>query len=337
MKTLCAALAATALFYTLPASAECRKLTQADIDAARPHVLEPMEIESVRQLSFSGTAIDVEANHPINTTIATGATASMAKIAVLICEGASRTYYFDVPGTPTAGTDVYPTNTPGVGYRMKYVRGSGTTSALPMSNRWVAPPPYGVQYIGPGAGDTFVMELVKTGPMNSVSVVNLGTVVQISGAGDRATVLSVNADSVILRVLPHCWVTSNHSEPIDFGTFGPREVSATAGPTKPVVIDLTCDGPTAPNTVSATLAATPDPAVPDYIRNVGGADNLAIRLRDSGTQQVLKPQNASSTLVKTTPGFNTSFALEATVLRVGSAAPTPGMIDAHGIVTLSFQ
>ncbi|EHK63211.1 fimbrial protein [Achromobacter arsenitoxydans] len=335
MKTLCAALAATALFYTLPASAECRKLTQADIDASRPHVIEPMEIESVRQLSFSGTAIDVEANHPINEPFAIGATASQGAIAILICQGSTRTVHFEVPGA--VGTGVYPTGAPGVGFRIKHVRGSGTTSTLPETTRWTRSPEYGPEYPLIGDGATFVVELIKTGPMNSVSVVNLGTVVQVSGAEDRAIVFSVNADSVILRVLPHCWVTSNHSEPIDFGTFGPSEVSATAGPTKPVVIDLTCDGPTAPNTVSATLAATPDPAVPDYIRNVGGADNLAIRLRDSGSQQVLKPQNASSTLVKTTPGFNTSFALEATVLRVGSAAPTPGMIDAHGIVTLSFQ
>lgn len=95
--------------------------------------------------------------------------------------------------------------------------------------------------------------------------------------------------------------------------------------------------PDAPVSITATLAATPDSHDQSLIANAGDAMNLAIRLRDASTQQVLRPNDPSSE-IKVEPGgaMEHGFALEATVLRVGTAPPTAGTIDATSIITLTI-
>lgn len=340
MKTVCAALAAAALFHTLPAFADCRQLTAQDLAGWAQTGLTDgtVAIYSERRVSFGGAPIEVDATLAVNEVIATATTQAEGQVYILFCENLTGSIHYDLVGAPAAiGPGLYPTGVPGVAYRVKYVRAGGTESELPFTVGWQAVPPKNPDaYLFISAGNVFKIELVKTGDMASQSTVTLGTVARVSGGADGATVVNVVSDPVVLSVLPHCWVASSKLLLVDFGPFGPKEVSTTSGPTKPVTIDVACDGPTSPNTVSATLAATPDTTIPDYIRNGGDAANLAIRLRDTGSLQVLRPQDASSALVKSTPGFNTTFAMEATVLRVGSIAPTPGTIDAQAVVTLTF-
>jgi len=337
MKTICAALAAAALLHAAPAMAECRQLTPQDLEGWTPGD-GAVAIYSERRISFGGGPIEVDPALPVNGVIASGSTPAEGRVYVLYCEHGTGTVKYDLVGAaPPVGPGIYPTGTPGIGYRIKYVRASGSESELPISIAWNAEPPfYPPAFLAIAPGNSFKVELIKTGDMTSQSVINLGNIARLSGGADGATVLNIISDPITLSVLPHCWVASGKSLLVDFGPFGPRDVSAVAGPTKPIVIDVACDGPTAPNTVSATLSAVPDTTLPDYIRNDGDATNLAIRLRDSGSLEVLKPQDPTSALVKTTPGFQTTFSLEASVLRVGSANPAPGSIDAQAVVTLTF-
>jgi len=337
MKTVRAALAAAALLHAASALAECRQLNSHDLEGWTPGD-GSISIYSERRISFGGVPIEVDPTLPVNGVIASASTPAEGRVYVLYCEHGSGTIAYDLVGAPPpVGPGTYPTGAPGIGYRVKYVRVSGSESQLPMSLNWNAEPPfYPPAFLAIAAGNIFKIELIKTGNMASQSAINLGTVARLSGGGDGATVVNIISDPITLSVLPHCWVASSKSLLVDFGPFGPKEVSTAIGPTKPVTIDVSCDGPTAPNTVSATLSATPDATLPAYIRNDGDATNLAIRLRDSGSHEVLRPQDPTSALVKTTPGFQTTFSLEASVLRVGSAVPNPGTIDAQAVVTLTF-
>lgn len=340
MKTVCAAIAAAALLHSMPAMAECRKMTAQDLSGWAQSGLTDgtVSIYSERRISFGATPIDVDATLPVNGTIATATTPAEGRVYVLYCDGNAGTIHYDVVAAqPATAPGLYPTGMPGIAYRISYERAGGSSSVLPFSSNWTAEPPkYPPAYLSIGPGNVFKIELIKTGDMQSQSTINLATVARLSGGGDGTSVLDVRVDPVTLRVLPHCWVASSKSLLVDFGSFGPKEVSTVSGPTKPVTINVACDGPTAPNSVSATLSASPDTAAPDYIRNDGDASNLAIRLREAGSSYVLKPQDPSSVLTKSSPGFQTTFSLEASVLRVGSGIPAPGSIDAQAVVTLTF-
>jgi type 1 fimbria pilin len=126
------------------------------------------------------------------------------------------------------------------------------------------------------------------------------------------------------------------SQNVDFGTFGPGEVSAISGPTRPVTFQVQCTGPTPPQSIVGSFTGTPDTANPAYLRNLG-AQNLAIRLRDVATGTVLRPSNPASTIVATGGGRLYDYALEATVLRVGTDAPTAGEISATGVIVLQVN
>lgn len=334
MKRICAAVALAALFQFQNAHAECRKIVPADYDnwlGMEDPVPGVIDYNAEHVVTFGSGLIDVESTLPVNATIATGESAPTGHTYILRCDDNVGTNRFEL--TPDNGADIQPSGVDGIGYRVFYKRASGTSTQFPYINYWTADR---TEYPAIPAGNTFVIELVKTGPMQSVSTLNLGQVARIAGGGDGVTALKVLASPVTLRVLPHCQVTGDKPLLVDFGQFGPSEVSAISGPTQPVTINVACDGPTPPNTVSATLAAQPDPIVSDFIKNGGTASGLAIRLRDAATQAVLKPQIPTSVLTQSSPGYNTAFNLEASVLRVGAAAAVPGTIDAQAVVTLTF-
>lgn len=336
MKFLCAVLALAALVFSSVARAECRKAGPDDWPVWLESELDDgaLEYYSERRASFENAVIDVEATLPVGSVIATASTPPEGKVYMLLCDNNVGTINFALMGSPSAvGQDLYETGVPGVGYRVNYVRSSGASSLIPVSFGWTSDK---VEFAAFGAGNSIQVELVKTGPMESESTVTLGPVARVAGGGDWQTVMTAIAQPVKLRVLPHCQVTSSKALLVDFGPFGPRDVSATEGPDRPVVIDVACDGPTPPNTVSASLMAQPDVDTTDFIKNDGTATGLAIRLRDNTTLEVLKPQDPNSVASKSSPGFNASFDMTATVLWVGGAAPTAGSIDAQAVVTLTF-
>ncbi|WP_449185222.1 fimbrial protein [Trinickia sp. YCB016] len=178
--------------------------------------------------------------------------------------------------------------------------------------------------------------LYKIGDIPSTATVTFGTVGQIV-ADNGGTVGTVTAGSVTITVLPKCSVNASTLN-VDFGTFGPREVSASAGPTRSVNFSALCTGPTQPTSITATLAATPDTNDPSMIQNTG-AQNLAIRLREPSSNTTLVPNNSNSTIKHTPSGsqMQSDFALEATVLRVGATAPTVGRINATATITLTIN
>ncbi|WMD20255.1 fimbrial protein [Achromobacter seleniivolatilans] len=338
-KILYAALLAASLFQAQTAMAECRKI---NLDTDTTEWVDqnlsagPLVPYSERQVSFGQAIIDVDPGLAVGETIVTGMTPTEAGSYIVACEDMAGTIRYDLAsGDAGEPSGVYPTGIQGVGYRFIYTRASGSQVVFPSINPYTQVGGRTPAFISLVAGASFSVDLVKTGDMLSQSTVALGPVAKIVAGGDGQTTVLFNADPVTLRVLPHCWVASDSAMFVDFGPFGPKDVSPLRGPTKPVTISVACDGPTAPNTISASLTATPDTDQPSYIKN-SGATNLAIRLRDIGSQNVLRPQDSTSTLTQTSPGFNATFNLEATVLRVNSLTPMPGLIDAQAVVTLSF-
>lgn len=335
MKFLCVTFALAAMVLGTAAHAECRKTGPDDLDLwYEADLAGNLVYYSNRQVNFGAQLIEVDSTLPVGSTIVTGSTQPDVATYVVLCTNNVGTVNYELLNAPNATSQLtHDTGVPGIGYRLSYVRASGTTSTFPFSINWAA---NREEFLAVGASAVFQIELVKTGPLQSESTVNLGMVGRIAGGGDGLTVLDITAPPVTLRVLPHCQVISDKSLLVDFGPFGPRDVSTADGPTKPVVIDVACDGPTPPATVSATLMAQPAPQATDFIKNDGTATGLAIRLQETGTNNILKPQDLNSVSSKKLPGFNSSFDFEATVLRVGGAVPTAGTIDAQAVVTLTF-
>lgn len=335
MKFLCATFALAAMVFGSAAHAECQNIRPEDMNEWALDFTSDGVVSyfSERRAFYPGAIIDVEADLPVGAVITTGTTLPEGLTYMFLCLNGG-TMRFDLLNTPKEiSPGIYDTGVPGVGYRVKYRRASGSISALPFLSAWPSGPD---AFVAMSAGNVFDIELVKTGPMQSESVITLGRVAYAAGFAESVPAVEVIAQPVTLRVLPHCHVTSDKSLLVDFGPFGPRDVSTADGPTKPVVIDVACDGPTPPDTVSATLMAQPAPQATDFIKNDGTATGLAIRLQETGTNNILKPQDPNSVSSKKTPGFNSSFDFEATVLRVGGAVPTAGSIDAQAVVTLTF-
>ncbi|WP_454725030.1 MULTISPECIES: fimbrial protein [Cupriavidus] len=335
---LLALLSAAGLLAASPgAFAECRPMTPAEVDSSNGQGKLARAYSSFL-VQFPAT-VEVDPDLGINEPIATGNTAPIQEVRFIMCiapSGSISYDYFAPPRVSSLGQGIYETGVPGVGFRLSYVRASGRASVVPYTNPWTPPSPNQNDYVFLGQGATFRVELIKTSNnMPSRSVVQLGQLASIFGDVRAAAVGDISVGSVELKVLPNCRVDSSTLN-IEFGPFGPADVSATAGPTQPVDFTVRCSGPTPPATITATLAGTPDGDDPRLIRNTG-ATNLAIRLADRATSYILKPNDGNSALTREPHGaMESGFSLDATVLRVGSQTPAAGRIQATATVTLSI-
>lgn len=290
-------------------------------------------------ISFSSGMVDVDPNLEIGGLIAEAKSIPSEELHFIWCSAPSGNVHFALNSSPLPselGNSIYETGVPGVGFRITQVRQSGSIGAIPRDTPWIEEKPDQDSSLNFGAGTVFRIELIKTSEaLPSESTISLGNLSRVYG-DDNKTVVDFNAGSVKLRVLPICHVDQQEKN-VDFGQFGPKDVSFDSGPTKDVKFDVQCSGPTPPVSITATLAATPDSHDQSLIANAGDAMNLAIRLRDASTQQVLRPNDPTSE-IKVEPGgaMEHGFALEATVLRVGTAPPTAGTIDATSIITLTI-
>lgn len=328
---------------TIDAYAECRPLN----DAEKQEILKnennqffgypPAPPGQAFKVLFSASEIEVSPDLEINQPIAIGESMATTGFYFLSCLEPG-TIFFDVDSKwNSLGNNVFSTNISGVGFRIKYQRGSGTSSYLPFSSKHTNPPSGVRNYVSINPGAKFLVELIKTGPMESRSTITLPAVATISG-DSLSPLVFVQAGSVSLLVKPSCTVEGSNPKRVDFGSFGPRDVTTSNGPTRPLNFSLRCSGPTPVAMITASLTGAPDTDQPTLLGNAGSATKLAIRLRDAQSKQLISPNDANSTLTlepkgNTAPQFN----LEATVLRVGSESPTAGNIRANATFTLSIQ
>ncbi|MET1531227.1 fimbrial protein [Burkholderia sola] len=320
--------------------ATCRPVT--DEEAARwPETHLPVQIYTTFNISFPAGIVNVDPDLPIGSPLVSGDSPPTPSVIFIACDPPTGAIHFDFvtpPENSPLGNKIYATNVPGVGFRLNYVRASGSTNVVPYTNNWTENPSTpGTQPISYGNGAKFRIDLIKTGnDIPSFSTVTFGHVARAYGDGKPGVaVTNIYSGNVSLRVLPSCRVDSSTLN-VDFGQFGPYDVSQTTGPTRPVNFRVLCSGPTPPTSITATLSAPRDPDNPELIQNTG-AQHLGIRLRDKTTGSVLKPGDASSTLVQKPGGaMESGFNLEATVLRAGSQPPTTGKIDATSVITLNI-
>ncbi|MBR8460158.1 fimbrial protein [Burkholderia dolosa] len=342
MKKISAFVASVCLLAASPAAlAACRPITEEEAAMWGNTKPFPIKTMSAFNISFSAATIDVDPDLAIGSVIATGESAPTQAFFFIVCQAPVGTINYDFvtpPPLSALGNKIYSTNVPGVGFRLSYVRASGTTSVVPYTNNWTHRPSEPMhELIQYGNGAKFKIDLIKTSnDIPSKSTVTFGHVARTYGDGKPGiSVTDIHSANVSLRVLPSCRVDSSTLN-VDFGQFGPYDVSHTVGPTRPVSFRILCSGPTPPASITATLSAPRDPEDSALIQNTG-AQHLAIRLRDKTTGTVLKPSDPSSTLVQKPGGaMESGFDLEATVLRVGSNTPTTGKIDATSVIILSI-
>lgn len=342
MKQIRIILAATCLLSASPALlAACRPITQQESDrwsGTRPI---PNEIYTTFNVSFPSGVVDIDPDLPIGSLLVSGESAPTPALSFIACDPPTGQIIVDFvspPNLSSLGGKIYDTDVPGVGFKLNYVRASGSTSVVPYTNNWTENPATpGTQPVNHGNGAKYRIDLVKTSNvMPSFSTTSFGHVARTYGDGNPGVaVTNIYSGNVSLRVLPSCRVDSSTLN-IDFGQFGPYDVSQTTGPTRPVNFRVLCSGPTPPASITATLSAPRDSDNPALIQNTG-AQHLAIRLRDKTTGALLKPDDASSMLVQKPDGaMESGFDLEATVLRVGNQPPTTGKIDATSVITLNI-
>jgi type 1 fimbria pilin len=321
------------------ASATCLQLSASDITYVQQKLGGTAYQLLQANILFQDASVSIDPDLPISSVIATGtSTALPAATYIMKCTNGGTLTMSLNGATPSSIAGVYNTNVPGIGFTLSYVRASGNASVFPYSTS-VQPGTEGPNqavYETLGAGAEFRVQLIKTGDIASnVSVQFPGTIGTGTTDGDTKTVITVSASGTNIKVLPSCAVDSSTLN-IDFGTFGPTDVSTTSGPTQPVNFNVLCTGPTPPASITAALSGTPDTNAPNMLKNTG-ASNLAIQLKETSTGTVLQPNNPNSTLVHTPGGgMQSPFALQATVLRVGSAAPTAGKIQATATITMTI-
>lgn len=337
-KILTALIAFWALAISQHAAAQlCHQMSDAEIAAAQlfnPSVT-PVKRQSL-QISFP-SKVTIRPDLPNDSVIASGLSQLQGGgIYYAVCGPAGGNMAWTMTNPTLIKDSVYRTNVDGVGLRLTYVRPSGNASNLPFPV--VVPPSTtgGVVYVLFGGGAHFKADLIKTGSIaNNVNV--LGGAVGSVLDELRVPVIDISANLVNITVSPDCRVDSSNLN-IDFGTFGPKNVSTTSGPSRPVNFKLTCSGAALPATsVIATLSGPADPTNISLIQNYGTARNLAIQLQDVGTGTVLAPNNPSSQLRQIPVGGESQFALRAQVLRVGATAPTAGTISSIATITLDVQ
>ncbi|MGF6969953.1 type 1 fimbria pilin [Paraburkholderia sp. WC7.3g] len=287
-------------------------------------------------IPFQQSSVSIDPGLPVGTVIATGlspAYATYANFADCLNGGTVTIGYFNA--TPSVVSGVYNTNVPGIGFRVTYLRASGTNSPLPFTPSFTAGEPNQVIYGRFGIGSQFKVELVKTGDIASNVDVMFNTLGTGIADGDGSQVVTITGGGINVKVLPSCSVNASTLN-IDFGTFGPADVSTTNGPTQPVDFTVLCTGPTPPASITAVLSGTPDTDDSSMLKNTG-ATHLAIRLRDVPTNTIFRPNDPTSTVVHTPRGaMQSPFELEAKVLRVGTAAPTAGRIQASATITMTI-
>ncbi len=340
MKKYRAFLAAVGLFaVSQSALATCRPITQEEANRWSKDRL--VQILSTFNITFPSGTVDVDPELPVGSVIVSAESAPTPEVLFIACDPPTGAIIVDFVSTYTLsplGNHIYDSNVPGVGFRLNYVRASGRTSVVPYTNNWTENPATpGTQPINHGNGAKYRIDLIKTSDnMPSFSTATFGNLARTYGDGQPGVpVTNIYSGNVSLRVLPSCRVDSSTLN-VDFGQFGPYDVSQTTGPTRSVNFRVLCSGPTSPASITATLSAPRDPENPALIQNTG-AQHLAIRLQDQTTGTILKPNDASSKLVQEPSGaMESGFALQATVLRVGTQLPTTGKIDATSTITLSI-
>lgn len=326
-----------------PAQAICRMMTAAEVNEAQSAgTAGATEAFALSTFTITPPAtIEIQPDLPVGAAIGTytSNTITQPTRRIAICPAnsagpASGNIYFNLYAA--ASGDVYPTGVPGLGFKLEYVRPSGATTLFPKSAPFTS---------SGGANQTAYME-IKQGAIYRLTLIKTGEIAnnaRFSGGpvgyqtpDDGNTIVQVNSTGTTIRVAPNCSVDSRTLN-IDFGTFGPRNVSTTSGPNRPVNFKMICTGVTTPTSVKATLSGTPDGTDARLIKNAGTAQSLAIRLTDNNLGTILAPNNSNSMIVQTPVGMGSDFALTAEVLRVGSTAPTAGTIQATATITLDVQ
>ncbi|WP_207004194.1 fimbrial protein [Trinickia mobilis] len=335
----CAVLAGVALSNT--AFAACSQLSATQVQAIQKGMVDNLESRAATQLyefnvSLPATA-DIDPDLAIGGTIATAESPQIGvRTYIMVCiNGGELAWTFTSANRSATVDGAYETGVPGVGVKVSYVN-TGDPSLLEFTTKVNPTGLPGQEYfIGLGARGKIVFQFVKTGPIASEATVTLPSLARATATSPVVTISG--SGSMKVKVLPKCAVNANTLD-IDFGTFGPRDVSTTSGPTRPVNFNLTCSGPTPPASITATLAATPDTTNRKLIKNSDtGAQNLGIQLKETSSGKMLVPNDITSAIVHLPGGAKQdAFALEATVLRTGTAAPTTGKIDATATITLSI-
>ena len=342
MKSIIRLLILASLGLSHIASAICLQLTDEQI--AGEVAADPAGYTGYKTLSrtvlFPESTVSINPDLPNGSLIATGTTGALAvRAAIVRCVGGGS---MTAPYTPSplnpvpAYPDYYETNVQGIGFRIRYIRSDGTPVDFPLTLNIApetgnTPATYGVLE----RGSRFDIELIKTGDLSAgQSIVEFTGYVSTGHGNDGKTVLTIGSGSVRVKILPSCKVDSSDQN-IDFGTFGPSDVSATAGPTRSVDFTVRCTGPTPPASITAMLDGTADLEDSSMLKN-NGATHLAIRLKEISSGTVLRPGDATSTITHVPAGnMQSPFSLEATVLRVGSATPTVGKIQATATIVMT--
>ncbi|WP_322015185.1 fimbrial protein [Paraburkholderia sp. J12] len=320
------------------ASATCLQLTASEISYAQQTLGYAAYQQLQATVLFQDASMSIDPGLAVGSVIATGTSSALpTATAVMTCTNGGTTTLSLAGATPSSLSGVYNTNVPGIGFTLSYVRANGTLLTFPASQSIQSGTggPTQVVYETLGAGSRFQIQLIKTGDIASNVNVQFGTVGTETTDGDGKAVVLVGANGLNIKVLPSCSVDSSKLN-IDFGTFGPTDVSTTSGPTQPINFNVLCTGPTPPASITAALSGTPDTNAPSMLKNTG-ASNLAIQLKEVSTGTILQPNNPNSTLVHTpSGGMQSPFALQATVLRVVSTTPTAGKIQATATITMTI-
>mgnify|MGYP003583112223 CR=1 FL=1 len=283
----------------------------------------------------------VAADLPVGSVIKTARTTSPLGIFWQYrCENYSTGYAVIAQGSaPVPGmSNVYPTNIPGIGYRV-----TRNGRVFPFSTSWNGGSGQGGTIdIWAGNGD-FTFELIKTSQSTGNGALSAGDYTREYGDGDGPSISNVTC-----RVLPNgiriltasCTVAPNsRNVAVPLGSVALKKfigVGSTAGD-KPFNIELNCSGAQVAHTVYLRMDAPADPSnqagVLQIAQGAGAATGVGIQVTDSASRPVTYGEN-----IQVGPSKEGSYTLAYTARYYQTAgAVSPGTANGAATFTLAYK
>ena len=286
---------------------------------------------STVNISFANSVIVIDPNAAVGTVLASTSQFTPTPISSMNCSFGKTTFGVNnlIAGTPGSNTPIFPTNVPGVGYRITH----------PDTSNYLVPYPFDSYQVTSFLGQevelsvTSGLELVKTGPIANGATLNATTLGNWQYGNIIAEIFKLSRS--VTLTYPACTVNNNAINVVlpTVSTTAFNGVGTTAGGT-PFNISLTCSA-------GSTLLIEFDTANQSSVANSvisnatgnGRAKNIGVQLIN---QSFVPITFGTPAIVGTTPTGPYNLTYYARYYQTANN-PTAGTVSTTATFTLTYQ
>jgi type 1 fimbria pilin len=287
---------------------------------------------STVNISFANSVIVIDPNAAVGTVLASTSQFTPTPISNMTCTFGKTTFGVNnlIAATPGNNTTIFPTNIPGLGYRITHPDTSNYLLPYPLDSY------QGTSIFGTDVelSVTSGIELIKTGPIANGATLNATTLGNWQYGNIIAEIFKLSRS--VTLTYPACTVNNNAINVVlpTISNTAFNGVGTTAGGTA-FNISLNCSA-------GSTLLIEFDTANPSSVANsvianatgTGRAKNIGVQL----TNQSFAPITfGTPAIVGTTPNGPYNLTYYARYYQTATATPTAGTVSTTATFTLTYQ